>query len=104
MTKECLPLLFHFLLLKINVGQITEQTFSSCTSQPDVFQCLVVQTPVDNISRPSTTMTNVACESKLRPIVRSSMHPCPGNWVVIGRVVVYYVWSAHVFSAGIKCR
>ena len=39
-------------------------------------------------------MTNVACESKLRSIVRSSMHPCPGYWVVIGFVVVYYVWYA----------
>ena len=32
------------------------------------------------------------------------MHPCPGNWVEIGRVVVYYARAAHTFSAGIKCR
>ena len=29
-------------------------------------------------------MTHVVCESKLRLVVRSSMHPCPGNWVAIG--------------------
>ena len=27
-----------------------------------------------------------------------------GNWVAIGRVVVYYAKKAHAFSAGIKCR
>ena len=31
------------------------------------------------------------------------MDPCPGNWVAIGRAVVYYVWAAQAFSAGIKC-
>ena len=46
-------------------------------------------------------MTNVACETKLRLVVRSSLHPCPENWVAIGLAVVYY---AHLFSAGIKCR
>ena len=29
-------------------------------------------------------MTHVASESKLRSVVMSSMHPCPGNWVAIG--------------------
>ena len=32
------------------------------------------------------------------------MHPCLGNWVAIGRVVVYYARATHAFSAGIKCR
>ena len=54
-------------------------------------------------SKPSP-MAHVSCESKLRPVVRSSMQPCPGNWVSIGRVVVYCARAAHVFSAGIKCR
>ena len=49
-------------------------------------------------------MAQVACEPKLRLVVRSSMNPCPGNWVAIGRVVVYYAQAAHTFSAGIKCR
>ena len=32
------------------------------------------------------------------------MHLCPGNWVDIGRVLVYYAPAAHSFSAGITCR
>ena len=32
----------------------------------------------------------------------TSIHPCPGSWVAIGRVVVYYVQVARAFSAGIK--
>ena len=42
----------------------TVQTFSSCTSRTDVCQCLVVQTLVNNMpkSKPSTSMTHVACE------------------------------------------
>ena len=52
----------------------------------------------------STSMTHVACESKLRSVVRSFIHPSPRNWVTIGRAVVYYAWAAHAFSAGIKCR
>ena len=55
----------------------TVQTFNSCTSQPDVCQYLVVQSPMDNMSKnkPSTSMTHVACKSKLRSVVRSG-HPC----------------------------
>ena len=49
-------------------------------------------------------MTKVACESKLRSVVMSYMHPCPGNWVTIGRVVVYCVRAARTLNAGIKCR
>ena len=30
-------------------------------------------------------------------------HPCPRNWLAIGRAVVYFAWVAHAFSAGIKC-
>ena len=55
-------------------------------------------------NKPSTAMTQVACESKLRSVVRSSMHPCPENLIAIGRAVVYYAQAAHAFSAGIKCR
>ena len=32
------------------------------------------------------------------------MRPCPGNWVAIGRAVVYHARAAQAFSAGIKCR
>ena len=54
----------------------TVQTFNSCTSRPDVCHCLVVQIPIDNMSKnnPSTSMTHVACESKLRSVVRSFIH------------------------------
>ena len=45
---------------------------------------------------------NVACESKLRSVMRSSMHPSLGNWVPIGRAVVYLVWTAQASSAGIN--
>ena len=43
----------------------TERTFNSCTSQPDVCQCLVVQTPMDITleNKPSTSTTHVACQS-----------------------------------------
>ena len=32
------------------------------------------------------------------------MHPRPGNWMVIGGAVVYYVRAAHTFSAEIECQ
>ena len=82
------------------------QIFNPCTSRPGVCQCLAVQAPMDNMpkKKPSTPMTHVAFKSKLRSVVRSSMHPCPGNWVAIGCVVADYASAAHAFSAGIKCR
>ena len=46
----------------------------------------------------------VACEPKLRSVVRSDVHQCPRNWMEIGRAVVYYAWSDQALSAGIKCR
>ena len=46
-------------------------------------------------------MTRVACESKLLLFVKSSMHPCQGNRLAIGRAVVYYALATHAFSAGI---
>ena len=84
----------------------TVLTINSCTSRPDVRHCLVVQTPMDNMSKnmPSTPMAHVACRSKLCLVVRSSMPPCLKNWVAIRRAVVYYARAAHAFSAGIECR
>ena len=84
----------------------TVQTFNACTSRPIVSQCLVVQPPMDNLSKgeTSTTMTHVACESKLRSVVRSSMHPRPGKWVAVGLAVAYHARAARSFSDGIKCR
>ena len=54
--------------------------------------------------KPSTSITHVACESKLHSAVSSFMHPCLGNWVVIGHAVVYFSQAPPAFSAGIKCR
>ena len=57
---------------------------------------------LDNIkNEPSTLMTQVACESKLCPVM--TCYPCPGNWLAIEHAVMYYAQAAHVFSAGIKC-
>ena len=32
------------------------------------------------------------------------MYPCPGNWSVTGRAVVYHARTAHTLRAGIKCQ
>ena len=32
------------------------------------------------------------------------MHPCPRNWVAIGRAIVFHARGDQAFSAGIKCR
>ena len=55
-------------------------------------------------NKPSKLMTHVACKSMERSVVRSSMHPCSGNWATIRRAVVYYDPTSHTFSAGSKCR
>ena len=70
----------------------TVQTFNSCTSRPVVYQCLVVEAPVDNMStyNPSTSMAHVACESKSRSLVRLSVYSCPINRWQVG------VWSCMV--------
>ena len=84
----------------------TVRTFNSCTCRPAVCQCLVVQTLIEKVLKISKAhlMTQVRWNSKLRSVVRSSMHQCPGNWVAIGTVVMYYARAVQVFSAGIKCR
>ena len=53
----------------------TVRTFSSCTSRPDVCQCLLYKHPMITCqkNKPSTSIT------KPRSVVRSSMHPCPDN-------------------------
>ena len=49
-------------------------------------------------------MTHVDSKLKLRPVVRSSMHPCPGHWMAIGRAVVNSARATHALSAGIRYR
>ena len=47
--------------------------------------------PMDNMAtdKPGTSMTNAALELELYSVVRSSMYPCPGNWVAMGLATVY---------------
>ena len=76
-------------------------TFNSCTSYPDVCQCLVVQTLMDNVSKISQAQSSLRTKTTFSCDV--VMYPCPGNWAEIGREVVYYARADQVFSAGIKC-
>ena len=62
-----------------------------------------MQTPMDRYhvkNKPVTHVANVN-QSYVRSVVRSFMHPWPGNWVAIGRVVVYYARAVRTYSAGI---
>ena len=69
----------------------TLQTFNSCTSRPDVCQCLVVgktQCIRCQQNKPNTSIINVACESKLRSVMRSEgpvVASTPWKLVAIGR-------------------
>ena len=49
-------------------------------------------------------MTHIGFETKLRSVVKSHMHPCPGICVATGRAVVNHAWAARSLSAGIECR
>ena len=69
---------------------------------------MVVPTAMNDMleNKPSTSMAHVACESKLRSLVRSTKHPYPEQWMAIGPAVVnmYYAGAALAFTAGIKRR
>ena len=79
----------------------TVQAFYSCTSRPDVSQCLLVQHQriTWHWNKPGKSLTQVACESMLRSVVRSCIQPCLGNWVEIVRAVVYCARAAHYYTA-----
>ena len=54
-------------------------------------------------------MTPIVCESKLRSVVGSSMHPCLGNWVATRRADVndalaalHLVQELHIGTVPIK--
>ena len=47
-------------------------------------------------------MGHVACELKLRSLVRSFMHPCLENCMAIERAVVCYARTGNALSARIK--
>ena len=55
-------------------------------------------------NKPNSTMTHVDLESKLRSVLRSSIHPCQENWLAFGCAVVYYARVVLAFSGGIECR
>ena len=66
-----------FLVLYMRIElQPSVQIFNSCSSQTDVCQCFVVQTPMDNLSKnkPSTSRTHVAC--KYQSYVQLWGHRC----------------------------
>ena len=107
--ENCPIRLLHFCcygIAKVKQESLAYSTqFNSCPSRPDVYQCLVVQTSLHNISekKPSTSKTHVACNSKLRSVVRSSMHLCQGNWVAIMCAAVYYSRAVHALGTRIRC-
>ena len=91
--------------------QPTVQTFNSCTSRPDVCQCLVVRTPMYNTSRntSNTLMKHVACKSKLGSVVRSYIRPCQGkledlsverSWILPG-LPTHLVWKLKVGTVAV---
>ena len=87
----------------------TVQTFNSCTSRPYICQCLVVQTPMDDMSKTEANHINDSRSLQIKATFSCGvwdvwLHPCLGNSVQIGRPVVYYARAAHAFSEGIKCR
>ena len=101
---------FNMLLWPHNVilahqEEYTVQTFISCTSRPDSCQCMYKHPCITCWQNTSNTfMDHQACELKSRSVVRSSIYPCPGNWVAIKHADVYYARAAHTSSEGIKCQ
>ena len=67
------------------VHMYTVQKLNSCTSRPDACQCLLVQTPMDNMSKGSSRIkATFSCE------VRDPWsHPCEESWEAIRCAVVY---------------
>ena len=59
-------------------------------------------TPIANKLKSKLNTSNL--QSKVRSVLRSSMHPYHENWVAIGRAVVHYALTACSFSTGIKCK
>ena len=69
----------------------TVQTLNVCTSRPDICQCLVVQSPMDSMSKYGKRI-NYKHSLRIKDTFSchgSSRHPCPGNWVATGRAVVF---------------
>ena len=93
MREEAKAKVFIFLL---QYRHLIPAPVNRTTPSASLYKHSLITCQKDN---PSTPMTHVACESKLRSVARSSMHPDPRNCVATGLAVVY-----HTFSAGIKRR
>ena len=78
------------------------QALSSCISRPDICQCLVVQTPMDNIPKAYAMHINYPRRLRISSVVWSFLNPCQEIWVAIGRADVYYARATHAFSVGSK--
>ena len=87
----------------------TVQAFNSYSSRLDVCQCLVVQTPTDNMSKnmPSSFISHVACEYELWSVVRSSIYL--RNWVaikhalcIIPRLLTHLVQKSKVGTVDVR--
>ena len=89
----------------------TVQTFTSFTSRPDVYQCLVVQTVKNRMymskDKSCTSLTYVACKSRLRFLVRSCTCGCilaqEGGWQSDVRPCIMPGLPMHLVQK-IKCR
>ena len=62
LVGKCNPAWYSTEVIQIPPGGVsTVHTFNSCTSRPDVCQCLVLKTPMNNLSKnKSTVMAHVA--------------------------------------------
>ena len=110
----------EMLIFLVRVCKIITQTARTFSKELHVQYLHLISAPVDRTSARAwlykhpwmtcqdntlcISMTHIACESKIRSVVRSSMHPCPGNRMAIVRAVVYHVLAAKSFSTRMKCR
>ena len=68
---------------EMDKSKYTLQTFNSCISRPSVCQCLVVHTPMDNISKGYAKLNNDPrkCSLRIKSVVRPSINQYPKkNW------------------------
>ena len=116
-SLECwhlLPSSINWLGVKIYVREIscvfwnepkratTVQTLNSCTCRPDVCQCPVVQTPMDNLSKNDQIISMRIKAPFSYEVIHASMpKQLGGN----RHAVVYYARAVHAFSIEIwHCR
>ena len=84
----------------------TVQTCNSCTNRPDVCQCLVGQTPMDNRSKHAKNLRGPRSLRTIATFNCEAIHAQETGWQS-GMRSYYYARTAHIFGAGIKywqCR